>query len=129
VENHTSLRGMASGDAMPGKATRQVANPLAVTARELREARRILEGVETQALAGVALMLSETAESLARTASELATMQREEWMNAEEAAAYLRRTPKAFEKIVRTGEIPKHYVSERGILFSRSEIDEWLMNR
>ncbi len=56
-------------------------------------------------------------------------MSREEWMDAEEAAAYLRRTPKAFEKVVAKGEIPKHYLTERGILFSRKELDEWLMGR
>jgi hypothetical protein len=27
------------------------------------------------------------------------------------------------------GEIPKHYLTERGILFSRKELDEWLMER
>ncbi len=47
----------------------------------------------------------------------------------EEAAAYLKKTPKAFEKIVAKGEIPKHYITERGILFSRKELDEWLMER
>lgn len=26
-------------------------------------------------------------------------------------------------------EIPRHYLTERGILFSRKEIDEWLMER
>jgi excisionase family DNA binding protein len=50
-------------------------------------------------------------------------------MTAEEAAAYLKRTPKAFEKIVAKGEIPRHYLTERGILFSRKELDEWLMER
>jgi excisionase family DNA binding protein len=95
----------------------------------LGEARRILEGVEAQALTGVARMLAETAEILARTAQRLEVMVPDEWMTAEEAAAYLKRTPKAFEKIVAQGEIPKHYLTERGILFSRKELDEWLMGR
>jgi excisionase family DNA binding protein len=51
------------------------------------------------------------------------------WLTFEEAAWYLKRTPKAFEKIVAKGEIPKHYLTERGILFSRKELDEWPMGR
>lgn len=50
-------------------------------------------------------------------------------MTAEEAARYLKRTPKAFEKVAAAGEIPKHYLTERGILFSHKELDEWLMAR
>ena len=46
-------------------------NPLLSTPRMLGEARRILEGVEATALGGVAQMLAETAESLARTVREL----------------------------------------------------------
>ena len=104
-------------------------NLLSETAWELREARLILEGVETQVLVGVARMLAETAESLARTARELKEISPDEWMDAEGAAAYLKRTPKAFEKVVAKGEIPRHYLTERGILFSRKELDEWLMER
>jgi hypothetical protein len=44
-------------------------------------------------------------------------------------AAYLRRTLKSFEKIVSRGEIPKTYLTERGILFSLKELDEWLMRK
>jgi hypothetical protein len=104
-------------------------DPLLGTARELGEAKRILEGVEATALSSVAQMLAETAESLARTARELREMSPDEWMDAEGAAAYLKRTPKAFEKIVAKGEIPRHYLTERGILFSRKELDEWLLKR
>jgi hypothetical protein len=32
-------------------------------------------------------------------------------------------------EVVAKGEIPKHYLTERGILFSRKELDEWLMER
>jgi excisionase family DNA binding protein len=99
------------------------------TARKLGEARRILEGVEATALGGVAQMLAETAESLARTARELKGISPDEWLTFEEAAAYLKKTPKAFEKIVARGEIPRHYLTERGILFSRKELDEWLLER
>ena len=98
-------------------------------ARKLSEIKDALRSYETMALADVAATLSEAAQSLARTAQELHEMGREEWMDAEEAAAYLRRSPKAFEKVVAKGEIPKHYLTERGILFSRKELDEWLMER
>jgi excisionase family DNA binding protein len=107
---------------------RQRASPaeMALTLSEVKDA---LQGYETTALAGVAATLAEAAQILARTARELHKMSREEWMDVEEAAAYLRRTPKAFEKVIANGEIPKHYLTERGILFSRKELDEWLMGR
>lgn len=60
-------------------------------------------------------------------------MSQDEWMDAERATDYLKRTPKTFRNIVATGEIPRHYLTEylmeRGILFSRKELDEWLMSR
>jgi len=56
-------------------------------------------------------------------------MRRDEWMTVEQAASYLQRTQKAFEKIVAKGEIPRHYITERGILFNRKELDEWLLRR
>ena len=104
-------------------------NLLLDTTRMLGEARRILDGVEATALGGVAQMLAQTAESLARTARELKGISPDEWLTFEEAAAYLKKTPKAFEKVVARGEIPKHYLTERGILFSRKELDEWLIGR
>ncbi len=106
----------------------RMASPVEM-ALTLSEARDALQGYEMTALAGVAATLAEVAESLARTAKVLKELSPEEWMDAEQAAAYLKRTPKAFEKILAKGEIPKHYVTQRVILFSRSEIDEWLMNR
>jgi excisionase family DNA binding protein len=102
---------------------------LSETACGLEEARRILASIEAQALTGVAATLAEAAESLAKTARELKVIAPDEWMTAEEAAAYLKRTPKTFEKVVAAGEIPRHYLTERGILFSRKELDEWLMGR
>jgi hypothetical protein len=98
-------------------------------ARTLSEVKDALRSYETTALAGVAATLAEAAESLARTARELHEMSREEWMDLDAAASYLKRTPKAFEKVFAKGEIPKHYLTERGILFSRKELDEWLMER
>jgi excisionase family DNA binding protein len=99
------------------------------TANTLSEAREALEGYETSALTDVAAMLAQTAESLARTARYLREAGYDEWMDADQAAAYLKRTPKTFRNIVAAGEIPKHYLTERGILFSRKELDEWLINR
>ncbi len=74
-------------------------------------------------------MLAETVESLARTVRELKGIAPDEWLTFEEAAVYLKKSPKAFEKVVAQGAIPKHYITERGILFSRKELDEWLMGR
>ena len=34
-----------------------------------------------------------------------------------------------FEKVVARDEIPKLYLSKRGILLSRKELDEWLIGR
>jgi hypothetical protein len=99
------------------------------TAKALAEAREALKGYETSALADVAAMLAQTAESLARTARDLREASYDEWMDADQAAAYLKRTPKTFRNIVATWEIPRHYLTERGILFSRKELDEWLMSR
>jgi excisionase family DNA binding protein len=97
--------------------------------RALSEAREALQGYETTALAGVAATLAEVAESLARTTRELHEMRRDEWMTIEQAASYLQRTLGAFEQIVAKGEIPRHYITERGILFNRRELDEWLLRR
>jgi hypothetical protein len=99
------------------------------TAIALAEAREALIGYETTALADVAAMLAQAAESLARTARDLREAGYDEWMDADHAAYYLKRTPKTFRNIVAAGEIPKHYLTERGILFSRKELDEWLINR
>jgi hypothetical protein len=93
-------------------------NPLLETARKLGEARRILDGVEATALGGVAQMLAETAESLASTAHEFKRIAPDEWLTSEEAA-YLKKPPKTFETVVSRGEIPKHYMIERRIPFSR----------
>jgi sarcosine oxidase gamma subunit len=103
-------------------------NPLLVqTTRRLGEARRILEGIEATALGYVTQMLAGTAESLVRTARELQGISPDEWLILEEAAAYLKKTPKAFEKILARGAIPEHYPTERGVLFSHQKLDEWLM--
>ena len=73
--------------------------------------------------------LTNVAESLAQTTETMRSMRPAEWMIHEQAAAYLQRTPGAFKELVRTEEVPKHYLSERGILYSRTELDAWLMSR
>jgi len=99
------------------------------TVRALSEARELLSSYEASALAGVAETLSEVAESLARTSRQLKELSPDEWMDANQAAAYLKRTPKTFRNIVAAEDVPRHYLTERGVLFSRKEIDEWLMSR
>lgn len=99
----------------------------AEVARTLSETREVLRQFETSALADVAHTLSEVAESLARTTTELAATKREEWVDAEGARLHLKRTRKQFERIA--PQLPRHYVSERGILYNVRELDEWLMAR
>ena len=101
--------------------------PHVEAARTLSETREALRQFETSALADVARTLSGVAESLARTTTELAVAKREEWLDAEGARLHLKRTRKQFERIA--PQLPRHYVSERGILYNVREIDEWLMNR
>jgi excisionase family DNA binding protein len=120
MRNNTAVRDVAEAE--------HGASPVE-TANTLLEAREALEGYETSALADVAAMLAQTAESLARTARDLREADYDAWMEVDQAAAYLKRTPKTFRNIVASGEIPKHYLTERGILFSRKELDEWLINR
>ena len=101
---------------------------LTAVARDMREAKGVLSAVETEALVGVARVLSETAESLARTAERMEAMRPAEWMDAEQAAAYLAdRSKDSFDKVAPM--LPKHYLTERRPLYNRREIDEWLMSR
>jgi hypothetical protein len=99
----------------------------AEVARTLAETRDALRQYETSALADVAQTLSKVAESLAQTTRELAMIGREEWVDAEGARLHLKRTRKQFERIA--PQLPRHYVSERGILYNVRELDEWLMDR
>jgi hypothetical protein len=97
-------------------------------ARTLSEVKDALQSYEMATLAGVAATLAEAAESLAYTARELHEIRGEEWMDAEEYAAFLKRkTRKQWETIAPI--LPRHYITERGILYSRHEIDEWLRAR
>jgi hypothetical protein len=98
--------------------------------RTLEEARDALRGYEVVALAGVAATLAAAAETLAHTARELHKMSREEWMTPDQAARHLKSTStKAFQEIVAKESVPKHYLSDRLPRYSRSELDEWLMDR
>jgi hypothetical protein len=99
----------------------------AEVARTLSETREVLRQFETSALADVARTLSEIVESLAQTTRELSAVRREEWVDAEGARLHLKRTRKQFERIA--PRLPRHYVSERGILYNVRELDAWLMSR
>lgn len=96
-------------------------------ARTLSETREALRQFETSALADVALTLSEVAESLVCITKELSAAKREEWLDAEGARLHLKRTRKQFERV--SAQLPRHYISERGILYNVRELDEWLMSR
>ena len=97
-------------------------------ARGLSEAKEALAGMESVALAGVAKLLSESAESLARTCSEISRNRPAEWMDGAAAAAYLGMTKGAFEKAVYREGVPRHYLTSKP-LYSRVELDEWLLGR
>jgi hypothetical protein len=54
----------------------------------------------------------------------------EEWMIPDQAARHLNGTStEAFQEIVAKEGVPRHYLSERLPRYSRSELDEWLMDR
>lgn len=97
----------------------------AEVARTLSETREALRQFETSALHRLARTLSEVAESLAQTTRELLAAKREEWVDAEGPRLHLKRNRKQFERIA--PKLPRHYVSERGILYNIRELDEWLM--
>jgi len=85
---------------MSEEVTKRTQDSLAEKMRELEEAKRILEDVEVKALSGVALALTEVAESLSATAKDLAEMRSTEWMTTKQAARHLGyASAKAFEKI------------------------------
>jgi hypothetical protein len=115
---------------MSEEVTKQIQDPLAEKIRELEEAKRILEDVEVKTLSGVALALTEAAESLSRTAKELTDIQTSEWITAEQAAKHLGcESVKAFEKIAAREGIPRHYLSARIPRYNRAELDAWLIGR
>jgi hypothetical protein len=89
----------------------------------LKEARRILKDVEVQALAGVAEMLARAIDRAVEAVDRLEKMHPSEWMTAEEAATYVRRTPEAFHKLVLNEGVSRHRISGQRYLFSRLEID------
>ena len=115
---------------MAEEVTKRTQEPLAEKIRELEAAKRILEDVEAKALSGVALALTEAAESLSQTAKDLADMRAAEWMTAEQAATYFGcESVKAFEKIASREGLPKHYLSARTPRYNRAELDAWLTGR
>ena len=105
------------------------AGQLVEVSRDIAAVREVLRGAEERTLAEVAGVLAEAAESMARTVEVVRQTQPAEWMDSKQAARYLGKSPDAFEKVVARGEIPRHYLTERNILFSRTELDAWLMGR
>jgi|SRR5215217_32729 len=115
---------------MPRETRRQSQNLLPETLRELNEVTQTLEAVEFTALSDVAVMLAEAAESLSRTAKDLADIHPTEWMTASQAAKYLGcESVKSFKKIASREGIPKHFLSARTPRYNRVELDTWLMRR
>jgi hypothetical protein len=102
---------------------------LAALSYEIRDARAVLDGLEARALAGVAQTLTQAADSLAQTAERLEALNPDELMDADECAVFLRKTRKAFDHLLATTDLPRHYVTERGILFSRRKVYEWVLDR
>jgi excisionase family DNA binding protein len=102
---------------------------LGEVAHDFKEARAALEAIEAQALAGVAATLSGAADSLSRTAERLERMAPQQWMDTDQAAAYLGISPGSFANAVASEGIPKHYFTGRKPKFSRQELDSWLMGR
>ena len=79
-------------------------------------------------LTDVAHTLSEVTERLAQTTAELVATRREEVGGCGKGPRlHLKRTKKQSERIA--PQLPRHYVSERGILYNVREIDEWLLDR
>lgn len=97
--------------------------------KALGELRDVLRDQEVLALSEIAADLASAAESLARAQESQERSQPVEWMTAKQAASYVKRSETAFSNIVAAGGIPKHYLTERGILFNRNEVDDWLMGR
>ena len=115
---------------MSGELMEQTPDPLPRTARDLDEAKRTLEDIETTALSHVALTLTKATENLSQAAKDLAVMRPNEWMTPQQAAKYLGCDSfEAFQKIAAREGIPKHYLSARAPRYNRAELDEWLTGR
>lgn len=102
---------------------------LVEVSRDIAAVRDVLRGTEERTLAEVAGVLAEAAESVARAVEVVRQTQPAEWMDSKRAARYLGKSQDSFEKVVAWGEVPRHYLTERNILFSRTELDARLMGR
>lgn len=104
--------------------------PVIETARQLAEARKILDNVEATMLAGVASVLTEVAEKLSDLNQDLMDARPSEWMTTQQAAEYLGfESTAAFLKTAARENIPKHYLSSRNPRYNRTELDTWMMSR
>lgn len=84
----------------------------------------MLQSYKASALASVAETLVDVVENPECTSRGLRDAGRDEWMDADETVAYLKRTPTTFRNTVVPEDVPWHCLTERGVLFSRKEIDE-----
>jgi hypothetical protein len=112
-----------------GKRTeaRETSSLVEVT-RTLEQARDATHGYEVKALAGVWLQhWSRRRRDWQRPPKSCTRCKPRNGLDAEQMRSYLSRTPKQWERIAPM--LPRHYVTERGILYNRREIDEWLMER
>jgi hypothetical protein len=91
-------------------------------ARTLEEQREALKTYEGTALAQLAESLARAADVLAQVQERQEKMTRQEWMNHEECAKHLRRSPDALYRLVASGEIPAHKVAGKN-LYNVREVD------
>lgn len=69
--------------------------------------------------------LAATTAFLAETVTRLEAQRFQEWMNAEQMAAHLGMTKRAFDRIA--PYLPRRYVSAQVILYPRSLVDEAIL--
>ena len=110
MQNHTDLWGVAE---------------------DLRQTRDVLASVEDRAAAAAMRVVLESVDRLSEVVERLYRMQASEWMDSEQAAAYLgaNKSAEAFEKMALKEGVPRHHLSPRLIVYNRSELDGWLLSR
>ncbi len=108
----------------PGNDSDPVAG-LRETTEELVTARKALEAVEAEALAGAVEVLVGVVGRAVETVERLEATRPAEWMKAHEAAAHLRLDRADFNRLAAAGDIPRHNFGERTFRYHRGELDAW----
>lgn len=67
----------------------------------------------------------EKAQELARAMQEA---EADQWLNADEAAAYLNIGPSVFRKMAASGELPRHRISGE-YRYHRAELKRWALEK